>query len=400
MLHPDSKVAIYVDSLDVTKRRYSYWDRYLDKQAVCATYVSIPELAEEAGLILSSDATNEQIDRVKRKQPRLDGFQVILLNWDVANGDFAFGADKTLSYFETRGREEILRWARQGARVVIEIQATAGFPLQQAYDAILGVGIVEVTPYGRTKSWEDLEDGIVLSRRRRMHPIIREVLGDHDRVIKTHYAPFDHIVFPRFDKANESSFARNAAAFSWGNFVRWEKGWMPLIFRPRGTSSHLPWYEALSDRLIGRPIALVKPVGELGGEIIVTTMRIANAAPEEMVDAVLEFGEKQRERSRKFHKQQKISRVIRRTSAVAIAWLLGLFIAFPAFGLIAGWLNSKVEGQLPSISRWLASLGQERIAEWIAKYGKDIQVIDFAAIAVAISLVGLSRRIWRTRDRS
>ena len=100
--------AVFVDSTDKKKRRYCYWTKYLASQGVVPTYVSIAELAREAGeLFTASFGDDAAVERVKRRQPRLDGYDVIILNWDVANGDFAFGADKALGYFETRGRDEI-----------------------------------------------------------------------------------------------------------------------------------------------------------------------------------------------------------------------------------------------------------------------------------------------------
>tara|TARA_R110000868_G_scaffold411709_1_gene707839 strand:+ start:1665 stop:2864 length:1200 start_codon:yes stop_codon:yes gene_type:complete len=398
MIRPDSKVAIFVDSLDPLKRRYSYWDGYLSRQGVVPKYISIPELAIEAGKVFSAKEANVSTDEVQRRQPRLDGYDVIILNWDVANGDFAFGADLTLNYFETRGRDEIVRWANGGARIVIEIQATAGFPSQQCYDAILGAGSVRVSPYGRVRSWEDKAETVLINRRRRKHPLNREIHGHYDSLTSV-YQPFEHIVFPRFDKTNESSFARNPSAYSWGNFVSWERGWIPLMMRQGRWPANLSFKERCEALIFGRPVALTRSVGALGGEIVVTTMRIPNAAPDDVIDAFVEFSPAIKERTARYFRSEERLRNLLRSALIVGIWFVGVLIVFPMLNYYFDRVNADLELWIKQVALDLSRSGWNQPGSWLKTFGAKIKVFDIAAFAVALSLVGASRWIWYDRDR-
>lgn len=80
--------------------------------------------------------------------------QVLIVNWDVANGDPEFGAQLCQKWLEHR-RPEIIEWVRKGGILLIESQATLGVPSVDAYDAITGKG--ELATSGLEDSTRPLE---------------------------------------------------------------------------------------------------------------------------------------------------------------------------------------------------------------------------------------------------
>lgn len=68
----------------------------------------------------------------------VESCDVLIVNWDAANGDPDFGASFTQRWFDAR-RPEVLRWvSSDGGFLVIEGQSVAHGPAQAAYDALLG----------------------------------------------------------------------------------------------------------------------------------------------------------------------------------------------------------------------------------------------------------------------
>lgn len=84
-----------------------------------------------ADLIIS----HHPVDVAKLKT--IDQEDVLILNWDVANGDPEFGAHLCQRWLDHR-RPEIIDWVRRGNILLIESQATLGVPCQAAYDAAVG----------------------------------------------------------------------------------------------------------------------------------------------------------------------------------------------------------------------------------------------------------------------
>src|SRR4051794_5507204 len=83
---------------------------------------------------------------------------ILIINWDAANGDPDFGAHLALRWIDHR-RPEILLWLRQGNVLIIESQATLGIPCAQAYDAAVGKGELPVS------GPEDREDPLSFKKR-------------------------------------------------------------------------------------------------------------------------------------------------------------------------------------------------------------------------------------------
>jgi hypothetical protein len=65
--------------------------------------------------------------------------QVLVINWDAANGDPEFGSHLCQRWLGHR-RPEIIEWVRKGGILLIESQTTLGVPCAAAYDAAVGDG--------------------------------------------------------------------------------------------------------------------------------------------------------------------------------------------------------------------------------------------------------------------
>lgn len=369
------KIAIFVDSLDQHRRRYCYWIDYFVEKRTPFELFSI------------SDQRSAVVERQNRNLPRLDDFDLIIFNWDVANGDFAWLADETLEFFQNRGRNEILRWVGNGSRVLIEIQSAAGYPLQELYDAILGVGEVHVSPYRRTEAFRDADEQLVRNHRRHTHPIVHD-LYRQDGIIETKYRPFPHVVFPGFDKSEDSTYARNRRALSFGNFVRWSRNWYPILLRRRPD-------------VLGRnrqAVALVRTVGDKGGEIVVTTMRIANSQNHDLIDAMVNVTPESRAARQRFFLLATRRRKLVRAMLIGVAWIVGIAVFVPIVNYLAQFLQNWTEDstcRLQGVSPKECKDSASFMLGWV----RNLKAADASMMAVVVSLWALSAKIWKSRDR-
>lgn len=392
---PVPKIAIFVDYKDPKVRRYCYWERYFTDHHLAYELVSIPDLVRESEGFIAAVLAGQERDGEGRRQPRLDNRDLIILNWDCANGDFAFGADKTLSYFESRGKEEIIRWASRGARVVIEVQCQAGFPTQLSYDAVLGEGAVKLSPFAARSSLDDTEETLVRNRFRR-HPVCQDLKRSPPDLINTKYRKFEHVVFPFF--TDDSSFARNPERLSWGNFVSWHRDWHPLIFRPR---RHARWsFKGIWERLrspSGRCVALAKPVGDKGGEIVVTTMRIANSQNYDLLGALCSHGSPEKQRTINYYRQAWWGSLIGRSISITSIWLLGLAIGLPILSLLAFGANDGFQALIEPIKRLKTFTGDAAFDQFLHQKLDKVNIADVTAVAVVLTLLRLSTSAWKLR---
>lgn len=68
---------------------------------------------------------------------------VLVVNWDAANGDPEFGSHLVQRWLSHR-RPELLLWVKDGGILIIESQAVLSVPDQASYDALLGRGELPV----------------------------------------------------------------------------------------------------------------------------------------------------------------------------------------------------------------------------------------------------------------
>lgn len=117
-------------------KRGVIWRHCLKELPGLRTTVCEYGLADEPGLLALGSEEKLFVEQIRESQ-------ILVINWDAANGDPDFGADFAQRWFQHR-RPDLLSWVDKGGILVIEGQATLGVPTQAAYDAILDYGEVFV----------------------------------------------------------------------------------------------------------------------------------------------------------------------------------------------------------------------------------------------------------------
>jgi hypothetical protein len=212
---------------------------------------------------------------------------VLIINWDAANGDPEFGSHLTLRWLEHR-RPEILLWIRDGKILIIESQTVLSVPDQNAYDALAGTGELPVC------GPEDPQNPLKQTSR----------MGGQCQ--KTRHAPSSN-GFENLDKlesnakpdlSHETLFPGYSARLLTRhiNDTKWNKilyrGWFRRVFP--GMRS-LPWVSIIktTDRrgfLKNHSTMQVAKVGE--GAIFATTMFLATTDQRKLVLAMLNCANK------------------------------------------------------------------------------------------------------------
>lgn len=297
-----TKVLCVVDY--VRKRgRYCYWkDRLIKKADIEYKELSISEMRDKAR------------EGIRRAVPRFKDFQVVILNYDVANGGYEYDSDVSMTYFALKGAREIKIFINAGGRLVCEIQATGGIPIQASYDAIFGSGELRVMDVGSAE--ELCFRSVVLNPKRRGHPILRGL----EPTLESKYKNRNEEVFPNLEYGKISQFAKHPDMICWGWFTQWKKGWIPLLLTPQSSPKGTQY-----------PVMLAKKADNGWGEYIATTMRIANSEIDDLINNLVTINQ---EELSQFYKttlrQIKFQRI-----------LLCFLISFIAFGFIIGlgWLS-------------------------------------------------------------
>ena len=84
-----------------------------------------------------ADLITSKLPTDSEKLKTIDREDVLILNWDVANGDPEFGSHLCQRWLDHR-RPELISWVKKGNILLIESQTTLGVPCQAAYDAAVG----------------------------------------------------------------------------------------------------------------------------------------------------------------------------------------------------------------------------------------------------------------------
>jgi len=211
----------------------------------------------------------------KRKKPdpeptRIDDGQILIVNWDAANGDYLCGSDDVFLYFQTQRdkRNALLRQRRippgpaPGGKILCEFQCGSGMLFQGAYDAIFGESEVKVVearlpPEARPKNEEmrkcQLEEerkwtntSAVVPWHFLNHPIVRALPGKKvtlfSRIlwartkVESKYGEESQPLFNfKTDMDQEDFFSyRQRDTIYRGWFENWGKEWVPLLIaKPR-----------------------------------------------------------------------------------------------------------------------------------------------------------------------
>jgi hypothetical protein len=210
--------------------------------------------------VLPADAEEISISDEKRCSPpkavRIDSADLVIVNWDAANGDYVCGSDDVFMYFQTR-RDRRDALLRGHGKLLCEFQSGKGVLHQGAYDAIFGEGEVQVE---EAKLPPEVLRGTYLSdefkEKRRMeeekwtnttvkpnkwykwfHPVINSLPNSLVSRYDSERPLFN------FDETPQEGFFwyrhKECAFKAW--FCNWKKGWVPvLIAVPRHP---WPWYK-------------------------------------------------------------------------------------------------------------------------------------------------------------
>jgi hypothetical protein len=208
---------------------------------------------------------------------------VLVLNWDVVNGDPDFGADLALRWF-THRRPEILHWVRErGGLLIIEGEARLGAPSQASYDALLGELQVEVCgpadQYRPRRQVERNGTQCKMTSRARIPPRAETSANSfiHLKDLRASKRTFEEM-FP--DQAGKmlSPFLSTS---DWKLLYRGWFRWNPL------SRKRMPWVPFIKtgDRKFNHPTMLVAKHGL--GAVFVSTMFLASSKQLELVEAIL-----------------------------------------------------------------------------------------------------------------
>lgn len=220
-----------------TKNRQSRWRRVDWEESDICTHISIWDnySEKETPYLLPFDKQR---------------FPVIILSWDVANGDPAFGSNITQQFIRHR-RAKLLTWLEKGGILIIENQTDGFQPHQETYDVTLGHGEVIIdAKFPSMNGRQQLagNEGYI-EKSRASHPLICYVTNG-DLKARPNLGPsFSEGSVP---KTLEDIRTPEKSLYS-GWFRKWKNGWETLI-RTRE----------------GYPIMLSKKIGR--GMIVVTTM--------------------------------------------------------------------------------------------------------------------------------
>jgi len=104
--------------------------------------------------------SREELRKISNQEPvRIDFADIVIVNWDAANGDYACGSDDVYLYFLTRGDRRTALMTKGGI-LLCEFQSGKGVLHQGAYDVIFGDD--EVTVYiAKLGPWKPQSDGPV-----------------------------------------------------------------------------------------------------------------------------------------------------------------------------------------------------------------------------------------------
>lgn len=298
-------VLVLVDSEVENSGRRSFWkeacSKFGDKFAVLERSLTEKHMA---GLHVELDP---------------DRWDIVVLNWDVADGDPKFSSHQTKEIIAYHYQDDIREFARAGGIVLVEAQTSYWSPDQSAYDTILGVGEVKIGPDGRfAPSGSTASSGESHSA----HPLIidlpKNLTGSFVSEPGTNWFPPDSVNFKVIERNDPNKLYA-------GFFKSWNATWLPLIY---AENSH--------------PIMLVKSVGH--GFIVATTMFLASSDCSPLIRSLFIDGLRERLYIGRYHNKARIRRILNwallpfaiLASIVLAIYVASLFGATPLQLALAG----------------------------------------------------------------
>ncbi len=268
------RVTLVLDRED--RRRNDFWApmlRQLRDQKIVDARLTTFSLAES----IASPLTAHTPAFLETLQ---DDTDILILNWDVINGDPDFGADLALRWFEHR-RLAVRNWLNKGGILILEGQAILGVPCGEAYTAVLGPG--EVSTCGP-------EDA------RKPEAQERRMVGDCSLTALGRKAPgFETLtrLRPRETLTYDDLFPPGKAGRLVAAYIRRAdfsrmlyRGWFRRTFRRRATMTWVPYFRCANRWPRNYPTFLVAKCDNKGA-IFATTMLLSATMQYKLVQAIL-----------------------------------------------------------------------------------------------------------------
>ena len=319
------KIIVLVDRTVSSKgvpARSCFWDEVLS--------TNLPEK------LSISDSREQLRDRSDQEVVRIDVADIVIVNWDAANGDYACGSDDVFLYFLTR-QDRRTALLTSGGTLLCEFQSGKGVLHQGAYNAIFGDDEVAVFKANLHQGRKIPTDDIVREQqnrneanshgpkaeklyRYRNHPIVNEL----PEVMRSEYVETGDPIFNHSERFTEFKAYKHRASQLWrGWFENWKKGWVPLLVAvPQSEPSQF-------ERWFRLPPAILLAKSDGGGLMLASTMWIAGARCQMLVDRIVKADINE---IRKAHDGIRILRNAKDllaliVIAVVYAWVLWEFIA-------------------------------------------------------------------------
>ena len=260
--------------------------------------------------------TEISISEMKRKEVavRIDNADIVVINWDAANGDYVCGSDDVFSYFQTQqSRKNAL--LRRSGKLVCEFQSSKGVLYQGSYDAIFGDGevVVKEAEFSRDillREDENYQSPEFKERRireeekwtntkvyanrwfRLFHPLTRGL----PLVLESTYADARSLF--NFDNTDQEGFFwyrhRDSAFNGW--FCNWRKGWIPILLADikdpeKYATEPISGYKKMLTRFLSwltppRAVLLARYQG--GGLMLASTMWMAIPGMQSLIKRIVE----------------------------------------------------------------------------------------------------------------
>jgi hypothetical protein len=303
------------NSTPQTKRIYVLVDRTVPSKGLPARSCFWDRVLGTAAEMQSISDSKEELRKTPNREPvRIDLADFVIVNWDAANGDYACGSDDVLLYFLTRDDRRTALLA-DGGILLCEFQSGKGVLHQRAYDAIFGEGEVSVframlgqarKPASNESAKREQEKadaeahGATANKFEgyNNHPLIRDL----PRTLESRFQDDGDHIFNFSDDYKIFQAYKDAASQLWrGWFVKWEKGWVPLLVAVSQTadvSRAVPFWKRFAiiapryfrsqfERRFRMPPAILLAKVEGRGLMLASTMWIAGSRCQALVDQIV-----------------------------------------------------------------------------------------------------------------
>jgi hypothetical protein len=300
---------------------YVLVDRTIPSKALPARSCFWNRVQLPAPAKLQSISDSKAIVRIdpNAEQIRIDLADIVIVNWDAANGDYSCGSDDVYLYFLTR-KDRRAAFLASGGILLCEFQSGKGVLHQGAYDAVFGEGEVTVfeaqlgqirKPARDERKRKEQEGnatrshGAIAQKFHRAfwfnsHPLT----DDLPKILRSRFVDDGDQIFNYSNRFTEFQAYKNRKSQLWrGWFTNWQKGWVPLLIATsqKEMSDAGPRAQRVFHRIRGRtsvavksqctrwfklPRAILLAKVEDNGLMLASTMWIAGARCQSLINCI------------------------------------------------------------------------------------------------------------------